>query len=333
MMGRSHLVEFRKVGGNVQLVARNERHFAQPKTPEARGVADAFSESLLTWAPIASQPHPERKSVLVEASSLLFADIPGAYAFLDRTYRQPYSFDSRNSSLGTLRTGPDAVAIQVNAHYAVSRLVQPPAAFAPGATVPSVPSTLPDPRSLFLGFQYNFARLPDEPMRPRLADPRVGHFTASRFDYSSDVKLTPYVSYVQRWRLEKKDPAAELSLPKQPIVFWLDRNIPLRYRDTVSAGSPANAAFNEAASRRLPAICTCAQAQDSERSGSSASGSAGGSISSTGSGRWCSVRSRTPSCLRTTIRQSQGRSLPAASALAGVKTQGKSGRSNSMAGK
>jgi hypothetical protein len=236
MMGRSHLVEFRKVGGNVQLVARNERHFAQPKTPEARGVADAFSESLLTWAPIASQPHPERKSVLVEASSLLFADIPGAYAFLDRTYRQPYSFDSRNSSLGTLRTGPDAVAIQVNAHYAVSRLVQPPAAFAPGATVPSVPSTLPDPRSLFLGFQYNFARLPDEPMRPRLADPRVGHFTASRFDYSSDVKLTPYVSYVQRWRLEKKDPAAELSLPKQPIVFWLDRNIPVRYREVVVAG-------------------------------------------------------------------------------------------------
>jgi hypothetical protein len=73
-------------------------------------------------------------------------------------------------------------------------------------------------------------------MRPRLADPRVGHFTASRFDFSNDDKLTPYVSYVQRWRLEKKEPAAELSEPKQPIVFWLDRNIPMRYRDTVIAG-------------------------------------------------------------------------------------------------
>jgi hypothetical protein len=236
MMGRSHLVEFRKVGGNVQLVARNERYFAGAGTPEARGVAEAFSESLLTWAPIASQPHPERKSVLVEASALLFADIPGAYAFLDRTYRQPYGFDARNSSLGTLRTAADAVAIQVNAHYAVSRLSQPPPTFAPGASVPSVPSTLPDARSLFLGFQYNFAKLPDEPMRPRLADPRVGHFTTSRFDFSSDVRLTPYVSYAQRWRLEKKDPAAELSEPLRPVVFWLDRNIPLRYRDTVIAG-------------------------------------------------------------------------------------------------
>jgi hypothetical protein len=236
MMGRSHLVEFRKVGSNVQLVARNERYFAQPGTPEARGVAESFTESLVTWTPVASQPHPERKSVLVEASSLLFADIPGAHAFLDRTYRQPYSFDARNSSLGTLRTAADAVAVQVNAHYAVSRLSQPPAVHAPGASVPSVPSTVPDARSLFLGFQYNFAKLPDEPMRPRAADPRLGHFTASRFDYSGDDRLTPYVSYVQRWRLEKKDPQAELSEPKQPIVFWIDRNVPLRYRDTVVAG-------------------------------------------------------------------------------------------------
>ena len=236
MMGRSHLVEFRKVGTSVQLVARNERHFANAGTPEARAVAEAFSESLLASAPIASQPHPDRKSVLVDASALLFADIPGAYAYLDRTYRQPYGLDRGNSSFGTLRTAPDAVALQVNAHYAVSRLVQPPPIFSPGANVPSVPTTLPDPRSLFLGFQYNFAKLPDETMRPRLADPRVGHFTASRFDFSNDDKLTPYVSYVQRWRLEKRDPAAELSEPKQPIVFWLDRNIPVRYRDTVSAG-------------------------------------------------------------------------------------------------
>jgi hypothetical protein len=236
LMGRSHLVEFRKVGTNVQLVARNERYFATAGTPEARAVAEAFTESLLASAPLASQPHPERKSVLVEANALLFADIAGAYAYLDRSYRQSYSLDRGNSSFGTLRTSADALAIHVNAHYAVSRLSQPPATFSPGATVPSVPTTLPDPRSLFLGFQYNFAKLPDEPMRPRLADPRLGHFTASRFDFSTDDRLTPYVSYVQRWRLEKKDPEAELSEPRQPIVFWLDRNIPVRYRDTVIAG-------------------------------------------------------------------------------------------------
>ncbi|MEO8849919.1 MAG: zinc-dependent metalloprotease, partial [Casimicrobiaceae bacterium] len=42
--------------------------------------------------------------------------------------------------------------------------------------------------------------------------------------------------YVRRWRLEKKDPAAALSEPKQPIVFWLDRSIPAEYRPTIIAG-------------------------------------------------------------------------------------------------
>ena len=236
LMGRSHLAEFRKVGNTVQLVARNERYFAQPKTPEAIAVAEAFSESLLASAPVASQPHPERKSVLVELNTLLFADIPGAYASLDRAYRQSYSFDGRNSSIARTRTTAESVAVQVNAHYALARVAQPPVNAPPGAPVPSVPATVPDPRSIFLGFQYNLSKLPDEPMRPRLADPRVGYFMVSRFDYSSDTKLTPNVNYVKRWRLEKKDPSAALSEPKQPIVFWIDRNVPVRYRDTIVAG-------------------------------------------------------------------------------------------------
>ena len=73
-------------------------------------------------------------------------------------------------------------------------------------------------------------------MRPRLADDRLGYFTTTRFDYSNDTAFTPRVNYVQRWRLEKSDPSAALSEPKQPIVFWLDRNIPDRYRPTVIAG-------------------------------------------------------------------------------------------------
>jgi hypothetical protein len=98
------------------------------------------------------------------------------------------------------------------------------------------PATVPDIRSLFLGFYYNFSKLPDEPMRPRIADDRIGYFMNSRYDFSSDSKLTPRVNYIHRWRLEKKDPAAEMSEPKQPIVFWLDRNIPEKYRQAVIDG-------------------------------------------------------------------------------------------------
>ncbi len=73
-------------------------------------------------------------------------------------------FDSRNSSIGTTRTQPDNVTLEVSAHYALSRLVLPPPPPAT-STLPSPPITLPDVRSLFLGFHYTFAKLPDEPMR------------------------------------------------------------------------------------------------------------------------------------------------------------------------
>ena len=39
-------------------------------------------------------------------------------------------------------------------------------------------------------------------------------------------KPDPNVYYINRWRLEKSDPAAPLSPPKKPIVFWIDKSVP-----------------------------------------------------------------------------------------------------------
>jgi hypothetical protein len=234
LMVDSFIASFHRLNPTqVQLIARNTEYFATPDTPEARAVREAFSDSLLSAAPIVSQPHPVRKSVLIEANALLFADIPGANGMLERTYRQTYSFDSRNSSITKVRATPDLVAINVNAHYALQRVSQP-AAGASFATLP--PSTVPDIRSLFLGFYYNIAKLPEQPMRPRVADDRIGYFVQDRFDYSNDTTLTPKVNLIKRWRLEKKDPAAAVSEPKEPIVFWIDRNIPHQYRQTIMDG-------------------------------------------------------------------------------------------------
>ncbi len=234
LMADSFVASFHRLSPTqVQLIARNTDYYAKPNTPEARAVSEAFSNSLLGAAPIASQPHPERKSVLIEANALLFADIPGANGMLERAYRQSYSFDPRNSSITKARATPDLVTINVNAHYALQRISQP----APGAGFTTAPpSAVPDIRSLFLGFHYNIAKLPEQPMRPRVADDRIGYFVHERFDYSNDTALTPKVNLIHRWRLEKKDPAAALSEPKEPIVFWIDRNIPHQYRQTIIDG-------------------------------------------------------------------------------------------------
>ena len=46
--GAPVIVTFRKVGTNVQLIARNVKYTAQAGTPEARAVADGFSDSLIS---------------------------------------------------------------------------------------------------------------------------------------------------------------------------------------------------------------------------------------------------------------------------------------------
>jgi len=237
-MGRSRIAFFRRIGDRVQLIARNDEFFAAQGTPQARFVAESFSDSLIASAPLASLPNPATKAVVVEANALLFADIPGYLTRLEIAFRLPFALDARNSAIAQVNNGERLTGLQVRAHFAVPKLPAPPLNPPPGAVVPppAPPKTVPDPRSLFVSFYYSFAQLPAEPWPPRLADQRIGHFTTSRVDYSEDTAVKPRVHYVQRWRLEKADPSAARSEPKQAVVYWLDRNIPEKYRKSVAAG-------------------------------------------------------------------------------------------------
>ena len=231
-MMRGYVVEFRKVGSLVQMVARNSRYGAKEGTPLARAARESFTDSLLASAHVASEPHPERKSILVDASGFFLNDIPGTATELENSFKAPYSFDQRNSSFTQVRATSDMAAFGVSAHFAMPKLPSS----GPGPSRTRLPTTLEDPRSMFLEYHYSLAKLPDEPMRPRVADSRIGHFVTRHHDFTTDATAFPRQYFVNRWRLEKADPAAELSEPKQPIVFWLDRNIPAQYRETVKAG-------------------------------------------------------------------------------------------------
>ena len=228
-MMRGYLVEFRRVGSLVQMIARNQRYGAKEGTPLALAAKQSFTDSLLGSTQVVSQPHPERQSVLVEANPLFITDLAGDTTTLEATYRAPYAFDQRNSSFTKVRATDDMATFQVSAHFAMPRV---PA----NTNGTPLPDTLEDARSMFLGYHYSLARLPESPMRPRRADPRIGHFMTRHTEFTNDLAPFPRQYFVNRWRLEKKDPAAALSEPKQPIVFWVDRNVPLEYRETVKAG-------------------------------------------------------------------------------------------------
>lgn len=232
--GGAQVVEFVRVHNQVRLQARNLDVYAKPGTPEARAAAVSYSPSLLGSAPVASQPHPQRKTVLIDASSLFLSDMLGVGMQLQRAFRQGYALDPRHSSITAVRGSPRSLEIQTQNHYYSASIGIAQPGTPPGMPVPTVPRYVPDSRSLFVGHHYSLAPLPAEPMKSRRADARIGLMTQTVMDLSDDLERSPRVRMVERWRLEKKDPQAELSEPVKPITFWIDRNVPLKYRPVVT---------------------------------------------------------------------------------------------------
>jgi hypothetical protein len=257
----------RKVNKNLQFVLRNTRFRADEGSPMARAVDHSFADSVLGIAPIATQPHPERKSVLIDLGAILLTDVPMLSWGLETAFRIPYRFEPRNSYFGAIRAYDTNIEIETVAHYAAERPPVPPL-LAPGAPQPpqvAPPSTLVDPRSMLMTLRYSIMRLPEPGYQPRLADQRVGHFFEQIQDYSDkyDSKYTPARRYIHRWRLEKADMSASLSPPKKPIVFWLENTIPVKYRAAIRDGALMwNLAFERIGFK--DAIVVKEQADDSE---------------------------------------------------------------------
>ena len=233
-VGGQQVVEFVRLHNQVRLQAVNLDVMAKAGTPEARATAVSYSPSLLGSTAVASQPHPQRKSVLIEANGLFLSDMLGVGMQLQRAFRQGYSLDVRNSSFTSVRGSALSLEIQTQNHYYAGSIVAPQPGTPPGVPAPTTPLYLPDTRSLFIGHHYSLAPLPAQPMAARRADARLGLMTQTVLDFSDDLSRSPRVRMVERWRLEKKDPAAALSEPVKPITFWLDRNVPLKYRATVT---------------------------------------------------------------------------------------------------
>ena len=90
----------------------------------------------------------------------------------------------------------------------------------------------------FVTLHYSISQLPPlEEYKPRVADDRVGYFLTAIRDYTEgDPREGRMVRYINRWKLEKADPSLELSPPKQPIVFYVEKTVPVAFRRAVAAG-------------------------------------------------------------------------------------------------
>ena len=97
-----------------------------------------------------------------------------------------------------------------------------------------------------MSIRHILLRRSDDAFVPRLADPKVGYFGVLRRDLG-DIDQSNFAAYIQRWKLEKKDPDAELSDPVKPITFWIENTTPTKLKPHIRRGVLAwNEAFQAA---------------------------------------------------------------------------------------
>ncbi len=227
--------QWRRVGNKAQLVVPNLNFRPEPGDPQGKAVADSFSDSVLSVVQIESI-HPERNSLLIDITDLLLGDMAGLTETFPRVLGQAYRMDSEASYIG------DAKAFAANLELETVHN------FSQNGNSGSSPQTLADSRAFSLKVRYSFSELPENNgYQPRLADPRVGYFVTAYQNPSDLSRAEPFVRYIRRWHLEKQNPNAPLSPPKQPIVFWIENTVPVEYREAIREGVLMwNKAFEQA---------------------------------------------------------------------------------------
>lgn len=212
------VVQWQKKGSRILLRGISYNSVADESLPISKSVQYNNFEPIIQAFKVETM-NEDSTAVVIEVSSLFTKDVP-SFSGLDSRLRTQYkvrSLDAARSFIDTVRSYP--INIEV-VHTQTFTATEPPA----------------NERSNTITLQMNqsMIKLPENPMTPRLYDERVGWFTVRQYDYSSDALKSDQKTYIRRWRLEPKDPAAylrgELVEPVKPIVYYLDPATPERWR-------------------------------------------------------------------------------------------------------
>ncbi|HEX3275288.1 MAG TPA: zinc-dependent metalloprotease [Gemmatimonadales bacterium] len=236
---RSDLVRFHREGDRLELWAVNPHLVAPAGTPMARTVAYSFGSSVVQSFPIAAVRDTSEIVVNILPFFLSdWADVGTVFqtALAQRKLSGSVSLDEKRSSLQFVRLFGGNLEAEVRLTFQTPRNLGLEA--------------VADYRAIPVGIHYSLREVPAVPMRPRLADDRVGFFVTAVKDYARDTADSYFVRYINRWRLEKRHPGAPLSEPVQPITYYIDRTVPVEWRPYVRAGILEwNRAFEDAGFR------------------------------------------------------------------------------------
>ena len=231
--GEGGVIQFQHIGPKVLVVQKNTRFRAGNGGPGLeQGVEESFPDSILASLPVVKT---EGGKVIVDATPLVVRDaagfgsggrggrggaLPGGVVELAAGVT--WQFDPARSAIYLPRTK----AFPKNSEVEVMVTYQ---ALTGGAR------TTPEARVLSGRLHYSFVE-PPTGYTPRKADMRIGVGSVRFADYSRPPAVGTEVEWIRRHRLEKKNPGAAMSEPKEPIVYYLDPAIPEPTRSAMKDG-------------------------------------------------------------------------------------------------
>lgn len=198
---------------------------AADSLPVSEAVVNSNFEPVLYTFPIKAFSK-DSTSTVIDATPLFSKDVKSLG--LPQFRRTPYRvtrLESDKSFIENIKSYPRNIEARHVKTYAAGR---PPSNSSTG--------------SISIEINNSMILLPDNPMKRRYFDERVGWFTSSQTDYGQEDQKSKQLEFLDRWRLEvkEKDMAAfnrgELVLPKKQIVYYIDRATPVKWRKYIKQG-------------------------------------------------------------------------------------------------
>ena len=158
---------------------------------------------------------PEDSNLVIEVTRLFTTDVGELNLRQDRV--RVRRLDTSRSLVERARSFPRNVEVSALQTFEVDSVPSV------GLGADSGDATL---NSLTVLMNYSMVLLPDQPRMARLCDDRVGYFNVTFRDYGRDEAEVPERCFIERFRLEPRDPNAPVSDPVEPITWYIDPATP-----------------------------------------------------------------------------------------------------------
>ncbi len=237
-MGDGSILEFRKFKDDIGLYKINTKYKYDDSNKISQSKLTNIIEAFMGRFKVVVK---EDNKYLISADKLFLSEmLTSVTPNIPQEYMEYYDLnigkiDKSKTYINDVRNYPKNTAIEINYGFFNPRPK-------PGGSVDAVA----DKRYTFISARHLFVEMPDDKFEPRIADQRIGYFSEKVTDLSS-YDSYPARDLMNRWRLVKKNPEAELSEPVEPIVYWVENSTPEEIRPFVVKGIEGwNAAFEKA---------------------------------------------------------------------------------------